>query len=216
MKEGTTMPERIRGTGGDDTLEGTDGAERMRGGGGNDAILGDGYAPGIPGEGRGPPVYVGGDDTLRGGDGDDRLSGGHGADVLVGGSGADVFVFGTHVPLNTNAETPDIFALDTGVGSGVRDVIRDFTQGEDKIDLSPLLDLVYRSLDVHESYAFIGDAAFSGTRAEVRYAVEGDRTIVEIDGNAFLSGAVVGVDGVADGQIALRGAYALVEDDFFL
>src|SRR3712207_7927652 len=47
-----------------------------------------------------------------------------------------VFSFGTHVPFNTNNVTPDIFVLDTGVGEGARDVIRDFTQGEDKVDLS--------------------------------------------------------------------------------
>jgi len=210
------MPERITGTEDDDTLDGTTGAERIRGGGGNDTIRGDGPAPGIPGEGQGPPVLVGGDDTLRGGDGDDWLSGGHGADVLVGGNGADVFSFGTRIPPNTLGESPDIFALDSGVGPGARDVIRDFAQGEDKIDLSPLLTLKYRSLDVNEAYEFIGDAAFSGTRAEVRYTVEGDRTVVQLDGAAFLSGAVTGVDGVPDAEIVLRGVYALTGDDFIL
>lgn len=210
------MPDTITGTSGGDRLDGTTGADLIRGLGGGDVIYGDGYAPGIPGDGQGPAQYVGGDDTLRGGDGDDWLSGGHGADALVGGDGADVFSFGTHVPFNTNAATPDIFVLDTGVGEGARDVIQDFAQGEDVIDLSLLLNLTYRFLDVDESYEFIGDAAFTGERAQVRYAVEGDRTVVQLDGAAFLSGAVVGVDGVADAEIELSGAHALQADDFVL
>ena len=210
------MPDTIIGTSADDRLDGTTDADLIRGLGGNDVLYGDGYAPGIPGNGQGSDTYIGGDDTLQGGDGDDWLSGGHGVDVLVGGHGADVFSFGTHVPFNTNNITPDIFVLDTGVGEGARDVIRDFTQGEDHIDLSLLLNLTYRFLDVDESYQFIGTAAFTGERAQVRYYVDGDRTMVQLDGTAFLSGAVQGVDGVADGEIELRGAHALAEGDFFL
>ncbi len=210
------MPDTMIGTPGDDRLDGTTGADCIRGRGGDDVIYGDGYAPGIPGNGQGPAVYIGGNDTLRGGDGNDWLSGGHGADTLVGGNGADVFSFGTHVPFNTNNATPDIFVLDTGVGEGARDLIVDFAQGEDRIDLSLLLNLAYRSLDVDEAYRFIGTGEFTGDRAQIRYVVDGDRTIVQLDGAAFLSGGVDGVDGVADAEIELRGAYALTERDFFL
>ena len=56
-----------------------------------------------------------GDDTLIGGPGDDTLAGGAGDDFLLGGAGADVFVF--------------------GAGFG-RDVIRDFTRGEDRMDFT--------------------------------------------------------------------------------
>ena len=95
-------------------------------------------------------------------------------------------------------------------------MIRDFAQGEDHIDLSLLLNLVYRSLDVDESYRFIGTAEFTGEQAQVRYFVDGDRTVVQLDGTAFLSGAVQGVDGVADAEIELRGVYALEARDFLL
>jgi Ca2+-binding RTX toxin-like protein len=211
------MPDTITGTQADDKLDGTTSADLIRGLGGDDVLYGDGYAPGIPGNGRGSDTYIGGDDTLKGGAGDDWLSGGHGADVLAGGTGADVFSFGTHVPFSTViGVTPDIFVLDTGVGEGARDVIRDFAQGEDHIDLSLLLNLVYRSLDVDESYRFIGTAEFTGEQAQVRYFVDGERTVVQLDGTAFLSGAVQGVDGVADGEIELHGAYTLAEGDFFL
>lgn len=210
------MPDTITGTLADDRLDGTADADLIRGCGGGDVIYGDGYAPGIPGNGQGPAQYIGGDDTLRGGEGNDWLSGGHGADRLVGGTGADVFSFGTHVPFNTNAATPDIFVLDTGVGEGARDVVRDFAQGEDLIDLSLLLNLSYRFLDVDGSYEFIGDAEFTGERAQVRYAVDGDRTVVQLDGAAYLSGSVVGVDGMVDAEIELSGAYALTAADFAL
>ncbi len=210
------MPDTITGTSADDRLDGTTGDDLIRGCGGNDVLYGDGYAPGIPGNGQAPARHIGGDDTLWGGGGDDRLSGGHGADALVGGSGADVFSFGTHVPFNTNNVTPDIFVLDTGVGEGARDVIRDFVQGEDRIDLSLLLNLVHRSSDVNESYRFIGTGEFTGERAQVRYLVDGDRTVVQLDGTAFLGGAVIGADGVADAEIELRGVYALQARDFIL
>lgn len=56
-----------------------------------------------------------GDDALYGGAGDDLIIDGGGRDTLYGGPGADVFVF-----------TPD----------GIRDDIRDFEPGVDRIDLS--------------------------------------------------------------------------------
>lgn len=208
------MPDMIMGTSADERLDGTTGADFIWGRGGNDVLYGDGYAPGVPGNGQGPAQYLGGSDVLWGDDGDDRLSGGHAADVLIGGGGADVFSFGTHVPFNTNNITPGIFVLDSGVGAGARDMIVDFTQGEDVIDLSLLLNLSYRFLDVDESYQFVGTAAFTGERAQVRYVVDGDRTIVQLDGTAYSSGSVQGVDGIVDAEIELLGAYTLTEADF--
>lgn len=210
------MPDMVLGTNGDDNLDGGTGADFVWGGGGNDALRGDGFAPGIPGNGQGPAQYLGGDDILSGGDGDDRLSGGHGADVLIGGSGADVFSFGTRPPREP-VSSPDVSVLDTGTGEGARDMVVDFTQGEDVIDLSLLLNFAYRHLDIDESYQFIGTGEFTGDRAQVRYVVDGDRTIVQLDGTAaFSNGGVAGVDGVADAEIELRGAYALDAGNFIL
>ena len=210
------MPNMIIGASGDERLDGGTDADLIWGGAGNDTIYGDGPAPGIPGNGQGPAQYLGGADILLGGDGDDRLSGGHGADMLLGGAGADVFSFGTHIPYNTNASTPDIWVLDSGVGAGARDMILDFSQGEDKIDLQSLLNLAYRHLDLDEAYEFIGTAGFTGERAQVRYAVENGRTVVQVDGTQFTGGAVQGLDGVADAEIELAGAFTLTADNFML
>jgi Ca2+-binding RTX toxin-like protein len=57
-------------------------------------------------------------DLLLGGKGDDRLNGAFGHDVLFGGEGNDVFVF------NRNANT-----------QGNSDIVRDFTPGQDSIEL---------------------------------------------------------------------------------
>jgi ELWxxDGT repeat protein len=72
----------------------------------------------------------GGKDTLYGGAGDDTLVGGPpGGDVLTGAPGADTFVFGSP------SGGPQV---DTGVGPGNRDIITDFQEGKDHIDLTGL------------------------------------------------------------------------------
>jgi Ca2+-binding RTX toxin-like protein len=71
-----------------------------------------------------------GDDTLNGSSGDDRLFGEQGNDRLVGGSGSDTF---------TGGVGNDTFVLEYFNGSQFTqdlDVVTDFLQGSDKIDLS--------------------------------------------------------------------------------
>ena len=70
----------------------------------------------------------GGQDTLFGGSGNDTLDGGLGSDHLTGGAGSDSFVF-------------------KHFSSGDRDVIADFTIGEDKLffDLSTIEFLEHNS-----------------------------------------------------------------------
>ena len=69
---------------------------------------------------------AGGKDRLWGNDGDDILTGGPGADILIGGAGKDIFV----------------------IRAGDRDteVIFDFTQGEDRIELSDFEGLSFSDL----------------------------------------------------------------------
>ena len=97
----------IHGGAGDDVIVGWSGADVISGGIGDDEILGNWNADILNG-GRG-------DDTLDGGTQSDRLKGGVGNDVLTGGAHNDVFIFGVH---------------------DGHDVITDFTNGQDKIDLS--------------------------------------------------------------------------------
>ena len=206
-------PTPINGTEGSERLDGTPGDDQIFGLGGNDVIFGDGFAPGIAGQDRDPDQYIGGGDKIRGGDGDDWISGGHGADWLWGGDGADRFVIGSHVPMNPDNITPGMYVLDTGVGEGARDVIFDFVQGEDKIDLSQLLSLNHRHLNINDAYEFIGARGFTGARPQVRYEFEGDRTVVRLDGANYSNR---GVDGLVDAEIELHGRIPLLDTDFLL
>ena len=80
--------------------------ENVNGGRGNDIITGNNAA-----------------NTLNGGLGNDRLVGGNGIDRLTGGVGNDTLVGGAG---------NDIFQITSGIG---RDIIRDYTSGEDRIKL---------------------------------------------------------------------------------
>ena len=83
----------------------------------------------------------GGNDTLVGDFGNDVLSGGLGADVLISGDGADIFKY-TAVEESQNVVINGITQIDD---------ITDFTQGQDKIDLS--------AIDANPNMA--GDQAFT-------------------------------------------------------
>ena len=97
----------LMGFGGDDVIKGREGDDALYGGDGNDKLVGN----------KGEDVLFGGagDDTLLGNRDDDRLDGGAGDDMLRGGFGRDTFVF--------------------SAGYG-RDVIKDFAEGYDLIELS--------------------------------------------------------------------------------
>lgn len=120
-----------------------------------------------------------GNDSLSGGDGADTLIGGLGSDALTGGNGADVFRFET--------------AADSAVGT-TRDVIADFTQGSDLIDLSAI-----------GATTFVGNALFGGNAGEVRAVGFDGTTIIELDADG---------DSIADFQLALSGQQTLGLGDF--
>ena len=152
----------LRGSRGDDRLVGGPGADDLDGGAGTDTVSyvgskagvtviladdGTGTASGgeaagdtlrgienIGGSGHADDVLTGnagsnvlygdgGADTLRGRGGNDRLVGGPGADVLTGGAGDDTL---------TGGAGDDLFRFASGDGA---DVIADFADGEDRIDL---------------------------------------------------------------------------------
>ena len=99
---------------GDDTISATDKCDVIYAGSGNDIVKGnDGDDTIYGGSGR---------DTIYGGDGCDTIVGGYGADKLTGGKGNDSFVF--------------LSAADSNAARF--DVITDFKQGSDRIDLTAL------------------------------------------------------------------------------
>lgn len=89
----------------------------------NDTLLGSDGSDVLLGLGGNDTLHgLGGNDRLEGGEGNDTLIGGKGNDILIGGAGNDTFVW--------NADDR---------GGNYHDVVKDFGNGEDKLDLSQLL-----------------------------------------------------------------------------
>ncbi len=128
--QGGTNDDVLRGRGGDDTIDGGNDDDLIEGGSGNDTLSG--------GAGR---------DTILGGSGDDSIDGGGGVDVINGGAGDDTL---------TGSLGPDIFVLDRNAGN---DVITDFQDGVDDIDLS--------AMDANNRAAVAAAGAFSQQGADV-------------------------------------------------
>ena len=129
--------------------------------------------------------------------GDDTLIGGLGKDTMTGNEGHDTFVFES--------------ILDTGKTRSTRDVITDFTRGEDLVDLAAVDANVL--MDGDQAFSWRGERGFSGSAGELRFVRENnpgsanDRTIVEGDVNG---------DRIADFQIELAGLHRLTDHDFLL
>lgn len=144
--------DQLYGDDGNDTIDGGDGADIVYGGLGADYALG----------GIGGDVLIGqeGNDDLRGGDDDDSIDGGADNDILYGGGGADYILGGDGLDVLYGEASADQLRGEAGndtivggaggdtlfggtgsdrfvfaVGSGV-DSINDWTDGEDRIDIS--------------------------------------------------------------------------------
>ena len=205
---GTPRPDVLTGTDGADAAFGFGGADTIAGGEGDDAIL----------AGRGDDLLRGerGDDLLIGGAGGDTLVGGLGVDTLVGGPGADVFRFGwVREPPAGDAFT---FVRDSGVGEGNRDVVLDFRQGQDKLDLSGYENILARP-GVPSEPVFLGTDPFGASFApQVRYVVEDGHTLVQVTttlGNPP-PGLEPRVPAGPSVEIKLVGEYRLGLDDLIL
>lgn len=188
---------------GNDFVDGGDGDDRIWGEGGSDTLLGGDGDDVLNGAGSGFDRSA---DDLRGGRGADTLWGAGGADTLTGGPGADTFLF---------ADVGDIAPfLDTRPGQGNRDVILDFQQGSDVINLSNYQDY-YGFPGTRDAPTFLGTGAFIETDAlQVRYQVEDDRTIVQF--LTATNGEGVFFSKPALGEVELRGTYTLAASDFVL
>ena len=158
---GQTGDDTLLGGAGNDTLIGQTGDDSLRGGEDDDKLMGRHHDDVLFGEagvdwlngglgndlldgGAGNDVLTGfhGDDTLIGGEGNDRLRAGQGDDVLEGGQGNDTFQGAGGDDTLNGGEGDDAFYGNAGADVFVfdpangHDTIRDFTDGEDIIDLS--------------------------------------------------------------------------------
>ncbi|MGK9236869.1 M10 family metallopeptidase C-terminal domain-containing protein [Inquilinus limosus] len=130
-------------------------------------------------------------DTLAGDEGANVLTGGLDKDVLIGGAGTDRFVY---------------TAPEDSMGEN-RDIIEDFSRGEDLIDLTRIdADI---DLEGDQAFSFIGADAFEPEKAGQL------RCEVTADGNTLIEGDVDG-DGQADFDILLQGQNELAKPDFLL
>jgi serralysin len=191
---GVPEDDTIRGLAGDDALNGQDGADRLFGGAGNDSLFGN------QGSQLGDD---GASDRLFGDDGDDFLTGGQGADQLSGGAGSDTFEF-----RQDGAPGDPVPVYHSGVGSGNRDRIIDFSQAEDdKIDVRFVdADL---AVDGFQDFSFAGriepgDELGTG---EIGFFESGGVTIVAANTDA---------DPGANFEIQLGGGLDLAASDFLL
>ena len=218
---GGDFADRLTGLTGDSDINGGAGGDRIFGLGGNDMLFGEAANDLIQG-GNGNDVIDGGtgqdqlnggngNDTILGGDSNelDRLTGAADDDILDGGGGRDILrgdSFNTSTGMNVTGGN-DIFDFNEvtdSVAGGLRDIIRDFVQGEDMIDVSDI-DAVTGDMD--DTFTFIGRDSFSGTAGELRFQDAGRNVVVSAD---------VDGDGAADLQIQLNGNFDLEASDFIL
>ena len=138
---------------------------------------------------NGDDILLGGDDSdhLRGERGSDALKGHKGRDVLSGGPGADRFIFNDLTHSRPGAR---------------RDIIADFEQGVDRIDLR---DIDARKEAGDQAFVFLGMRRFTGAGGELRYQIVRGDTIVSADTNG---------DKKPNLQIKLIGAFDLTDMDF--
>lgn len=194
--------DHLRGGDGNDTLIGGDGSNTLRGAQGKDELNG--------AAGNDDLFGGGSKDMLKGNSGDDFISGGSGRDVILGGSGNDTITGGLGRDDMTGGIGEDTFALnsanESGTGSTLRDIVRDFTLGEDVFDFSAI-DAGNEPSD--QMFVFIGTSSFSESEGELRYSKN------LINKTTIISGDVDG-DSESDFQIELRGIMDLSHSDLIL
>ena len=187
---GGTGVDKFYGTGGNNTLKGNNGNDVLSGKNGNDKLYGGN---------NNDKLYGGnGNDLLKGGAGRDTLQGDAGKDTMFGGSGADTFVFKK--------------TSDSKVGASKADVIKDFQQGVDVIDLSAID--ASTKLSGNNAFTFDGTTSFgTSNQGDIYYkqfnnaGTSNDYTMVYIDTDS---------DRGTEMSIKLMGLHNLTADDFIL
>jgi Peptidase M10 serralysin C terminal len=140
---------------------------------------------------------LGGNDNLNGRGGNDLIIGGLGRDILTGGTGKDIFDFNS--------------VKETGNTSSTRDVVTDFTHGQDKVDLKDID--ANTDKPGNQAFSFIGIHSFDHKPGELLYhkvdnpGTSHDYTLIEIDLNG---------NGTTDVQIQFAHLINLKAVDFVL
>ncbi|MFN1514750.1 tandem-95 repeat protein [Vibrio owensii] len=142
-------------------------------------------------------------DTLYGQQGDDILFGHGGNDILVGGSGDDILIGGS------GEDTFKFIDDGSGIRDGEIDTIKDFTKGEDKIDISDLL---------HTDDSDSIDSLLANN--EIGLEADGDNlilTISESDGSASQKVVIEGGSSqysefLSDGSLSSADGSAILND----
>jgi len=202
----------VNGNAGNDTIDGGLGNDRLYGGNGDDSIFGnDGndYLQGNKGDdtlygGNGTDVlhggagndYVSGDagnDQVFGDNGDDTVWGGAGYDWLTGGDGNDVFA----VWSTGDASNANLLTAATAANHDLTEVITDFTDGSDMIELTHAVNHVYHqqagvtftSVDAAQVYAEQLMDAGTATGEVAAIQVGADTYLFFNDTNGDVTGA---------------------------
>ena len=133
-----------------------------------------------------------GNDVINGAAGNDTIIGGLGRDTMTGGAGNDLFVFKNIAEMGRNAFT--------------RDIITDFTPGQDKIDVSALD--ANNQLSGTQGFTWLAqdNASFTGRAGELAWHTEAgaNRTVIQGDTNG---------DRIHDFEIQLNGIVKLSASD---
>jgi Ca2+-binding RTX toxin-like protein len=174
--------EDVDGTSFKDTIIGNQAGNFLKGEAGGDFISGNGGADTI--------LAGDGNDSVLGGSGFDKIDGGKGADTLTGGSEADHFIY--------------FSASNSPVGSGARDIIKDFEKGLDKINVS-LID-ANPEVSGNQAFSFIGSSSFDN---------EGQIRATSLNGGTLVQFNTSG-NTVADFEIFLETPVQVAGSDFFL
>ena len=205
---GNANKNTIVGNSGNNELKGLNGNDKLYGGRGNDKLYGGKGNDQLYGGNNNDKLYGDkGNDKLYGGNNNDKLYGGAGRDVLNGSKGKDVMLGGSDVDTFKFLKTSESKAKVKKA-----DIIKDFQQGADVIDLSAID--ASTNLKGNNTFTFNGADAFGTSKqGEIYYeqfdkaGTKKDFTMIYIDTDS---------DRGAEMSIKLNGLYTLTAYDFIL
>lgn len=203
----------LKGMGGADSMDGGEGSDVLEGGPGNDRLKGGlgvdlvtypgpakvavdlAATPATAKRGGETDTLIGiegaigsdGADTFKGDANNNEFQGGLGKDTYIGGGGRDTYDFDK--------------VQDSPAGAS-RDVIVDFTPGQDVIDLAGVDG--DRTTPGNQSFRWVGKATLPGA-AQLGYYVSGNMTIIRVSNDA---------DAAPEIEIQLTGVKTLTPTDF--